>query len=171
MKNLLLITFALATLTLAACGGGGGGGSVPGITTTQPPPAATPAATPASQIELYPLTAAQAAATVVSPPPGVSAVTVLPMSFTQVGQIQYALAFESHAVTWGIDVGSCTGPQDVTVSSSSSYQSSTQTVLTITAAAAGDCAIYISDGTAANSAEILLDVTTTTGTISAKPRH
>jgi hypothetical protein len=170
MKKFFIITFALAAL--AACGGGGGG-SLP-TATTQPSPIATtqptPAATAAAKMQLFVLTQAQAAAAVVSPPPGVSGVSALSMSFTAVGQTQYALVFEpGFSGSWNIAIGSCTSGQDVNFSSTSA--SGPQTVLTITASSAGDCAIQISDGTTANTAEILLDVTTTTGTISVTKRH
>jgi hypothetical protein len=158
MKNALLITFALAMLV--ACGGGGG--SVPGVTTTTAP---TPEDSPASKIELFALTAAQAAGVVVSPPPGVAAVTQLPMSFTEVGQTQYALVYEpGFSGKWNVAVGSCTAGQNVNFATQSA--TGQQTVLTIIAAAPGECAMLINDGTLANQAEILLDVTTTSGTIS-----
>jgi hypothetical protein len=166
------VTFVVA-LTFAAFAGCGGGGSVPTASNTQPtstsqPPAVSQTSSP---IQLFSLANYTAGEPITQPSPGVLGANELNLTYTVVGQIQYVLVFEpGFTGTFTFSVNSCTlSPPAVTLNESTA--AGPQAVLGITAASAGSCAVKITDGTTANTAEVAVVVTTTSGTISvAHPR-
>ena len=162
--------FAIAVVAAAVfvgCGGGGGSGSG-----SSGSAGTAPTAAPTDPIQLFLVPAADASGgPVLEPTPGTFGVTNLSVSFTAVGQQQGVLVYEpGFNGTFSANPQNCTpaSPLPITVvpASTTGVRSA---IFVVTAAAAGFCDVKIIDGV--NGAAILVDVTTTTGTISGVKRH
>ena len=168
----LRIVFAgsLAAMALVAgCGGGGGSSPSGGSTVAVPTATSNPllyAVVPADESGTSPVT---------QPSPGQPGVNVASIPFTAVGQQVGILVYEvGFSGTFYAQAQNCiyNGANATTPAinvSPGSISGVRSYVFTVTAATAGYCDVKISDGT--NGAAILVDVTTTTGTISAVHRH
>jgi hypothetical protein len=153
----------VAACVFVGCGGGGGGSS-------SAPAVVTPTSTPAA-IQLFLVPASDSGSPVTEPSTGQLGVNNLSISFTAVGQQQGILIYEpGFTGTFTISVKNCTPASPVPVSNNPTSVTAQQAVVVVTAASAGFCALKVYDGTP-NSANILIDVTTTTGTISNTTRH
>jgi hypothetical protein len=151
----------VAACVFAGCGGGGGSSSAPA--------AVAPTATPGSGIQLFIVPADEGnGSPITEPSPGVIGVNEISIPFTAVGQQQGVLVFEPGFFgTFTVTVQTCS-PAAVTATPST-YTGKQQFVTVLTATQAGICAVRFTDGT--NGAVALVDVTTTTGTISSTTRH
>jgi hypothetical protein len=158
-----------ALAVVAGCGGGGGGGTSSGSSGPVPTATTNPLefeVVPASEGGTSPIT---------QPSPGTPSVNNLTIPFTAVGQQVGILVYEvGFTGTFYAQAQNCiyNGANAVTpaiVVSPGSISGVKSYVFTVTAQTAGYCDVKISDGT--NGAAILVDVTTTTGTISAVHRH
>lgn len=162
------LRFACLVSIVAACvfaGCGGGGGSSPA------PASVVPTATPGPGIQLFLVPADEGnGSPVTEPSPGIIGVNLLSLPFTAVGQQQGVLVVETgFSGTFTASTKDCTtGAVTVTPTSTTGQK---EAVFVITAAAAGFCDVTFKDGSTTNYAEILVDVTTTTGTISSEHRH
>ena len=161
LVSAMLIAFAVG------CGGGGGSSTSPAA----PAPTATPtAASDPLQLYLVPASDGQDGSPITNPSPGALVANNISIPFTQTGAQQGILVYEpGFSGTFSAAVHNCTlSPNAVTVSPSSS-SGSNKAVFVITSTSAGDCAVGFNDGT--NAAQVLVDVTTTTGSISATKRN
>ncbi|HTW85238.1 MAG TPA: hypothetical protein VMD91_14305 [Candidatus Sulfotelmatobacter sp.] len=164
--RLALAAALVSSALIVGCSGGGG-------TTTSTASPAAPTATPAvNPMQLYLATASETAGTspIVQPSPGSIGATTLSLSYTTTGSTQGILAFEPGFVGEFYTQTKCSlSPDAVTVSPTNSVGSNIG-LFVITTVAAGNCAISITDGIG-NYASVQVDVTTTTGTISATKRN
>jgi hypothetical protein len=161
----MLAASVFAAALMAACGGGGGGSSSSGA----PAPVATAAPTN-DPIQLFLVPASDAGSPVTQPSPGQIGVNTVSIPFTAVGQTQGVLVYEPNfSGTFGAAVKECTGTSTGVTVTPASYTGLSRGVFVITAAAAGFCEVAVQDGT--NGATILVDITTTSGTISGIKRH
>jgi hypothetical protein len=168
MRVHLALAALVASAAFATGCSGGGGGSAP---STPAAPAATATPTPAADaLQLFLATQAETdGSPISSPQPGVLGANNLSLSYTAVGAQQGIIVYEpGFTGTFSAPVRSCTlTPAAVTVTPAS-FSGAPLALFVITVASAGDCVIKITDGT--TFAPVLVDVTTTTGSISATQR-
>jgi hypothetical protein len=161
----LALAGGATALLVAACSGGGSGSSTPATTT----PTSAPTSAATNPMELYLVPASSADGNPVVVPTGALGATTVSVSFDAVSQKQGVLVVEagfSGTYTATITGSACNSGVTVAPASITGSKSG---VFVITAAAAGTCAVQISDGTNVGSA--LVDVTTTSGSISSSKRN
>jgi hypothetical protein len=154
---------ALAALAVG-CGGGGGGGSSPAAVSP-----ATTAPSSTGQMQLYLVPASTSTGGPVVIPTGALGGTTQSVSFDALGQAQGVLVVEAGftgTFTESVNGTTCNSGVTVTPTSASGKNNA---VFVITAAAAGICSVTITDGT--NVGSVLVDITTTTGSISSTKRN
>ncbi len=144
----------------------------------------TPTPTPSSPIQLFLVNSATDDQPIVEPSAGQLGVNNLSLPFTTLGQQQYVLVYEpgftgtfsatpincyDYAVTSPTSPPTLTGTTPAVTVNPPSSVGFRSAIFTITSVQAGICNVKISDSV--NGASILVDVTTTTGTISSIHRH
>jgi hypothetical protein len=163
MKQLKYLPIIFVFAAFVGCGGGSGP-SAPITSNQQLAPTIAPTAE-SNSIQLFDLTSYTPGSPITQPSPGVLGANELNLSYTAVGQIQYVLVFEpGFTKTFSFKVLSCTlSPAAVTLNEASA--TGPEAVLAIAAASAGACSVDITDGTTANTAQVAVVVTTTSGVI------
>jgi hypothetical protein len=159
--RLVFLVSVLSAGVLAACSGGGSSGTPSGSTPTSAPSG--------DAIQLFLVPASEGNGPIEQPSPGLIGVNLLSVPFTAVGQQQGVLVVETgFSGTFTGSTVDC--PTNAVTVSPPSYTGLKEGVFVITAAAAGFCDVKFKDGSTTNYAEVLVDVTTTTGSISDKHR-
>ena len=168
----LAIAGTATALLVAACGGGGGGSSpapATALATATPTPAANGDGILLS--EVAPFGSAQSSSSgspITQPSPGSVQVNNISIPFTAVGQQQgIAVNEQGFSGTFSFTVVDCTGSPAVTIAPPSGAGPVADFV--VTSSQAGFCSVKVSDGT--NEASFLVDVTTTSGSISSTKRN